>query len=527
MLAASVLVWGRPYIINGFKTNYKLYTINSDNKYGYIDETGKVVIEPKYDSVYGFNDGLAAVRLNDKYGYIDLKGNIIIPPQYENAEAFSEGVAPVSLNGKWGYIDKTNKLVIDYSFYKANCFENGVALVAKTVGQGLESEDRWFYINRKGNIVINGDNKYILHYNCGAACEDSFYSRIKDGLIKVRSSSNNKEGFVDKNNTEKVPLIYDEVRDYSEGLAAIRLNNKVGFIDKKGKVVIACIFDAVEDNGFSEGLVSVFVKGKWGAIDKNGKIVVEPRYVDSFYFKEGLAKVATKVEDAGKNGRGQNMVHLVGNGYIDKTGKMAIEPKYEFASNFCNGLAAVKLNDKLGYIDRSGKEVIPIKYKGAECFDGKLASIQLDDYKQGYINLKGEVVWPTNAKDIMVATSVESKKIDTPSDIIPGTWSYTRYHSYVNSGGYNSEKVKGTLTFFADGTYKLLNLQWIEGVAAGESINQKGKWSIGDDGVLNIMEYDPKYTNGFRTDHFFLQEKDKINVELSNNDSLHIILQRQ
>jgi len=43
----------------------------TDGKWGFIDETGKLCIPFKYDIVYGFTEGLAAVWLNGKGGFID------------------------------------------------------------------------------------------------------------------------------------------------------------------------------------------------------------------------------------------------------------------------------------------------------------------------------------------------------------------------------------------------------------------------------------------------------------------------
>ncbi|MGN0578320.1 MAG: WG repeat-containing protein, partial [Ruminiclostridium sp.] len=54
---------------------------NAERKWGFIDATGKYIINPQFDYTYGFNDsGLAAVEIGDKYGYIDTSGKIVINP---------------------------------------------------------------------------------------------------------------------------------------------------------------------------------------------------------------------------------------------------------------------------------------------------------------------------------------------------------------------------------------------------------------------------------------------------------------
>ena len=64
-----------------------------------------MVIQSVYDWAWDFSQSLACVEVNDKWGYIDTKGNIVIPAVYDDAYSFSQGLAAVKVNGKWGYID--------------------------------------------------------------------------------------------------------------------------------------------------------------------------------------------------------------------------------------------------------------------------------------------------------------------------------------------------------------------------------------------------------------------------------------
>jgi len=96
-----------------------LASISVDGKYGYIEKTGKMIIQPQFNLAFDFSEGLAAVKIGDwetgKYGYIDKTGNIIINPQFDLALEFTEGLAKVRVGdyktGKYGYIDKTGKYV--------------------------------------------------------------------------------------------------------------------------------------------------------------------------------------------------------------------------------------------------------------------------------------------------------------------------------------------------------------------------------------------------------------------------------
>ena len=100
--------------------------------YGYVDSTGKFVIEPQFVMAGEFSEGLAAVAVDGQWGFIDTKGNFFIEPQFHFARAFQEGLAAVydkSLK-KWGYINRSGDPVIPPKFYNAFGFENGVAEVS-------------------------------------------------------------------------------------------------------------------------------------------------------------------------------------------------------------------------------------------------------------------------------------------------------------------------------------------------------------------------------------------------------------
>jgi hypothetical protein len=48
-----------------------------DEKYGFIDLNGKLVIPLKYDSLGIFQNGVTQVMENGKFYKIDLEGNIV------------------------------------------------------------------------------------------------------------------------------------------------------------------------------------------------------------------------------------------------------------------------------------------------------------------------------------------------------------------------------------------------------------------------------------------------------------------
>ena len=55
-----------------------------NGRHGFIDKTGKEIVEPKYDYVYDFEEGFAKVELNGKHGFVDKTGKEVIPPVLKN-----------------------------------------------------------------------------------------------------------------------------------------------------------------------------------------------------------------------------------------------------------------------------------------------------------------------------------------------------------------------------------------------------------------------------------------------------------
>src|SRR5215472_13961814 len=74
-----------------------LFPVVEHGRWGYIDQTGRIVIPPQFDGADPFSEGLAQVWIGGKVGYIDTTGQIVIAPQYDPhvgaSPGFSEGRA--------------------------------------------------------------------------------------------------------------------------------------------------------------------------------------------------------------------------------------------------------------------------------------------------------------------------------------------------------------------------------------------------------------------------------------------------
>ena len=356
-------------------------------KYGSINHSGAIVIQPMFDEAFVFSDELASVSVNDKWGFIDKKGNWVIQPMFDDADFFSDGLAFVTVNEKYGFIDKKGNWVIQPMFDYASYFLNELAVVPVN--------DKWGFIDKKGNWVIQPMFDYASHF--------------PDELAIARV--NEKYGFIDKKGNWVIQPMFDDAWNFLDELALVSVNDKWGFIDKKGNWVIQPMFD--DASHFSDELAVVPVNEKYGFIDKKGNWVIQPMfdYASSFSDELAIARVNEKYGFIDKKGNwviqpmfdeAENFIDELAcvkvnqkYGFIDKKGNWVIQPMFDNAFYFEDGLALVGVNQKYGFIDKKGNWVIQPMFDEAEVFADELALVTVND-KSGYIDKKGNwVLQPT------------------------------------------------------------------------------------------------------------------------------------
>jgi hypothetical protein len=127
-----------------------------NGKFGYMDESGTVVITPQFDGASNFSDGLALVNISGKSNYIDKSGKVVISSLvFSGAAKFCEGLAVVWNDLKYGYIDKTGRLAIDLQFDFAGHFSEGLARINIGRKSPFGQAGKWGYINKQGQVVID------------------------------------------------------------------------------------------------------------------------------------------------------------------------------------------------------------------------------------------------------------------------------------------------------------------------------------------------------------------------------------
>src|SRR5882724_6964540 len=332
-----------------------LFPVEKDGKWGFIDRTGKLIIPLQFDSANNFHEGLALVTANKKTLFVDGSGRVVITPQFDIVNSFSEGLAAVNIGqtripniglisnpGKWGYIDRTGKLVLPLRFTHAEDFSEGLAAI--TDGD----RDRGAFIDHSGKRIFTLPLDVTLGFHEGIA------RVLLNGSVSYYDRSGKKLTVP----TEDGPKSHS----FSEGLVPIEIKGQTGFIDKSGKIAIAPQFEDVED--FSAGLAAVKVRSnettwcareasgsregftmKWGYVDKSGKFVIPPQFESAAPFAEGLA-----------------VIHQCGEAFfIDTAGKVVLKADFRYALSFSGGLAQIERETAdgwmSGYVDKNGKIV--------------------------------------------------------------------------------------------------------------------------------------------------------------------------
>jgi hypothetical protein len=119
-------------------------------KFTYIDRTGRVITDNRFDAGRDFSEGLAPVRMGTLWGFIDKSGALVIAPQFDDAKPFSSGLARVRRNSLYGFVDKLGSLVIEPQFAHAGDFSDGLAPVN-------DADRHHWYIDRKGERAFPGE----------------------------------------------------------------------------------------------------------------------------------------------------------------------------------------------------------------------------------------------------------------------------------------------------------------------------------------------------------------------------------
>ena len=173
-----------------------------------------------------------------------------------------------------------------------------------------------------------------------------------------------KWGYIDDSGTETISAIYDDNRDFSNGLAIVNYQGYWGVINKQGEYIVDPSFRTLYSYSEGYALAQNF-KEEYSLLDRNGKIVMNLPFAEVHTVHNRRIKVKNQL----------------GYLFLDLSGNKINESVYPHATDFKDGYAVVQNNDLYGLIDTSGSVVIPIEYHSIKHL-----------YK-GYFGVKNNSFW--------------------------------------------------------------------------------------------------------------------------------------
>lgn len=412
----------------------RLFLFSENNKYGYINSKGDIIIPAQFYSAGNFSEGLAPVRLKGTYGYIDTKGDFVIPSKYDFAELFINETAKIYLNGKPYFIDKKGTITFEHNYkeiYKLGN-HNYLEVLTITGKQGV--------VDKSGRIIIDSIFQYVGSFGDGVAVVSSFgESRLYDyeqgvidtlgnwivefgkydfiqyfvnGYSKVSMVDSNdklREGVIDTHGNllfiapEKEWYFGDDGASFSEDVLSVNVyasapeQNFAGVINNKGEILFSnqdwvYITPYKQNKAFAQDS-----KKQWHLIDKEGKIISRQNFSEieeiehSWHRSIGDYYAFGKVEDKW--------------GSIDTLGNFKAfinGDKFHSIQYLVDNIVRVSIHSEEqfldGFIDLSANYFVVPQFSGvvlpnlSHPFDNELIYIDLEK-EFGYVNRKGEFIW--------------------------------------------------------------------------------------------------------------------------------------
>lgn len=135
----------------------------------WLDSSGQHVVLFEDENVIGpilrvsTELGTGVFETASGMGLFDESGTIVVPPRYEDIEPFESGLAAAKLNGLWGFLDHHDHWQIEPRFVEVRGFFNDEHSKART-------ENGWGLIDRQGTWVVAdryAEMGWLRHYRGG------------------------------------------------------------------------------------------------------------------------------------------------------------------------------------------------------------------------------------------------------------------------------------------------------------------------------------------------------------------------
>ncbi len=183
----------------------------SDERGGFVDAKGRLVIDTVYYWVRDFNKGMSvSSKEPNKWGVMNKQGEWIVEPMYETASGYSGGVIDVKYNGKSAVISPAGRLISGPIYDEVGELSEGLIKVR----QG----DYYGYIDVHGNIYSKSVYNDARDFHCGVAVVkhgDDWCVLTNDDRF-FRYSAKDGTEFID---------------DFHNGIARVKYKGKYGYVD--------------------------------------------------------------------------------------------------------------------------------------------------------------------------------------------------------------------------------------------------------------------------------------------------------
>lgn len=238
--------------------------VNDGFKFGYLDTSGQLVIEPQYKSASRFKDGIAIVEKESGFGMINHKNKVSTPLIYDKIWFPSNGFIRFKKAGKFGFIDNSNQKEVFNTFASATDFQGEHALINDGNSYSL--------------LTVNDEIKRLPYSFVDVGGEGKWMYAVDD-----------KFGFLNNDGSVLTLPQYDLLMRYREGRAGYSINNVWGYLDESGNIAIPAQYPLVWD--FVNGYARMIGQYGFGFIDTEGSQILEARYMEVRDFSEGLARI--------------------------------------------------------------------------------------------------------------------------------------------------------------------------------------------------------------------------------------------
>ncbi len=368
-----------------FNSNWLPVKIN--HKLGFIDNTGSVIVEPKYDAVgerpvpwnrfFAGDSNFRLVELDKKLGLIDQRNGIeVLAPNYTQIRPLHDTLFVVTYDSMFTVVNRVGKILIDARYEDIRPIYDGGGQVHEYFM--VKKDELWGVHKKEGPQIFPPKFGYIELIDKGKG-----YFKVKEDY-KAR-----KWGLFSGDAMRILPDKFDKIDVLNDNFI-LGLNQ-----DREGR------------------------GGKWTTWNHRGEQVLE----EDWYSYKNLNKhfvtlknsdrtwylYAFSKKDFLSHAKKYDFFHRLNKDYIiaernhlkgilDSLGNEVLPPTYKEIEKATAPFFKVR-KKKWGLITLEEGIVVPCEYQAISNFDGMNALVRKNDY-YGMINIEGEEVIPAKFEDI-------------------------------------------------------------------------------------------------------------------------------